>query len=453
MPITTQLYGIGCGHEGRLGSKGEENLSQPTLVRFFADNQKLVLRDVWAGGSHTMALTNEGLYAFGYNEDGALGVGQFGPVPKPAHIPNFAAEDIRAVALGGYHSLVLQQNGELYAFGANKAGQLGLGGEDNHKHPAKVPMLPDAFDVACGAQHSVAWTNEGIYTWGLGDCGQLGYTGDSWEVMIAKQNRIKKGVIEQARLRELAGGEVAVAAAPGEEAAAPLEPYNPAMHPARRKSSASTKEFFPPFSQRTPQKVPFDFPPVLGIHAGYNATAVRTVDGVYAFGARPGVFREDVTFTVPALVAPPPGHVIKEILLLRELRVALCAPEGDHDAHADHLTVWKQGESGAWVQYIPGAFPADTTIHGSERSVFVVTPSAEEPLVSFGDNFFGQLGHPTDADEEEEEEFAKPGPCLTLQMLRSKRTPPTVRKAAVGWRHALFLVAPPPQPAAVSEEP
>lgn len=68
------------------------------------------------------------LYAFGQNTKGQLGIGNI----KDTHIPTKVGGEVMnksvIMACGGdHHSLVLTSEGRVYSFGANDEGQLGLG--------------------------------------------------------------------------------------------------------------------------------------------------------------------------------------------------------------------------------------------------------------------------------------------------------------------------------------
>ena len=86
----------------------------------------------------------------------------------------------RDVALGVDHSLFLNEAGLVFTCGENTYHQLGhqpppprllapapVGGRGGVKQPAAV-------GVAAGRYHSVFWTEEAVYTWGL-NAGQLGH--------------------------------------------------------------------------------------------------------------------------------------------------------------------------------------------------------------------------------------------------------------------------------------
>ena len=50
--------------------------------------------------------------------------------------------DILSVSCGNEHVVVVGGNGDVYAWGRGAGGRLGLGNEDDHCTPQKVPMEP-----------------------------------------------------------------------------------------------------------------------------------------------------------------------------------------------------------------------------------------------------------------------------------------------------------------------
>ncbi|CAD7695826.1 unnamed protein product [Ostreobium quekettii] len=145
-----------------------------------------------AGGNHSMALTVCGeLLAFGRNHRGQLGLGEVGNRWRPSRVDlsiGAAVRDsVRAVQVscGACHTLALILQGtrlKVLSTGDNYWGQLGHGDVDNRLRFVPITAILHAKPVAvqCGAQHSCAVTERGVlYTWGRGDCGQLG-GGDEW---------------------------------------------------------------------------------------------------------------------------------------------------------------------------------------------------------------------------------------------------------------------------------
>ncbi len=82
------------------------------------------------------------------------------------------------LAAGGYHSLFLDTHGVLWAWGCNKAGQLGDGTTIERDVPFKAkapPDMPPVVALAAGEDFTLALTSNGtIWACGLNDQGQLG---------------------------------------------------------------------------------------------------------------------------------------------------------------------------------------------------------------------------------------------------------------------------------------
>lgn len=82
---------------------------------------------------------------------------------------------VRQVAAGSDHTLALTDDKVLWAWGANSRGQLGVGHTSSCFDPQPVPILSgkNVTQIACGPQHSVAVTAQGIvFSWGAWEaCG------------------------------------------------------------------------------------------------------------------------------------------------------------------------------------------------------------------------------------------------------------------------------------------
>lgn len=124
---------------------------------------------------HSLALDQDGkVYAWGENVEGQLGINiKTTKKPPPQQIPNLY--NIKMVAVGIAHSLALNHKGELFTWGSNYFGQLGLGDTVNRDIPTQVPNLQNIKYITAGGNHSFAMDCNGrVFTWGLNDYGQLG---------------------------------------------------------------------------------------------------------------------------------------------------------------------------------------------------------------------------------------------------------------------------------------
>jgi alpha-tubulin suppressor-like RCC1 family protein len=135
------------------------------------------IKSIAAGNSYTLALTESGeVYAWGLNDSGRLGLGDTENRLTPTKVPGLTK--VKAIAAGGGHALALTESGEVYAWGLNY-GELGLGDTEDRLTPTKVPGLSAVKAIAAGLSHSLALTESGeVYAWGVNNYGQLGL-GDS----------------------------------------------------------------------------------------------------------------------------------------------------------------------------------------------------------------------------------------------------------------------------------
>lgn len=85
----------------------------------------------------------------------------------PARVPIPNDCPVIQVSCGLHHTVVLLQNGEVYSFGSNIYGQLGVGNLTSHAGPVKVKIPTAAVQVAAGSNHTVIlMVNGEVYTFG-----------------------------------------------------------------------------------------------------------------------------------------------------------------------------------------------------------------------------------------------------------------------------------------------
>lgn len=75
-----------------------------------------VIIQIASGVEHSIALTNDGeLYAWGSNREGQLGLGSHTITEiKPKKISTLAAIPIAFIACGGYHTVVISKSGKCH---------------------------------------------------------------------------------------------------------------------------------------------------------------------------------------------------------------------------------------------------------------------------------------------------------------------------------------------------
>uniref|UniRef100_A0A182M4V1 HECT domain-containing protein n=1 Tax=Anopheles culicifacies TaxID=139723 RepID=A0A182M4V1_9DIPT len=184
-----QVFSWGSNAVGQLGHD-TENGRQPTPRMIKAIGAKHVVQ-IASGQYHCLALTNNGeLYAWGSNSYGQLGIGTTNEkVPIPTLVQSLAGVPIAFIACGGNHSFAVSKSGAIFGWGKNTFGQLGLNDLNSRCYPTQLRTLRSlgVRYISCGDDFSVFLTNEGgVFTCGAGTFGQLGHGSCSNEILPRK---------------------------------------------------------------------------------------------------------------------------------------------------------------------------------------------------------------------------------------------------------------------------
>jgi alpha-tubulin suppressor-like RCC1 family protein len=190
------VFTWGSGSCGQLGHNDRENQLAPRQVEAGQGDAPERVVFVAAGAEHTVSVTAVGrLYTWGRGWSGQLGQGDTGDRLVPTLVGGFGAPEggrVVMAACGAFHTLVVTQDGALWACGRGYAGQLGLN-DDEIRHVFErvggttgVAAFGGARVVAAAADrvHSAAVTEDGaLWTWGHGGSGRLGY-GDEESCLV-----------------------------------------------------------------------------------------------------------------------------------------------------------------------------------------------------------------------------------------------------------------------------
>nr|XP_046249162.1 RCC1 domain-containing protein 1-like isoform X2 [Scatophagus argus] len=192
--------------------------TKPPFYRTLSSHLKA--RSLALSVEHAMLLTASGaVYTWGMGSHGQLGHGGLTSEEEPRAVEALWGMPMSCVATGGWHSVCISDGGDLYVWGWNESGQLGLPSrglrkavqqqqhspqtgaacqgtstspgeepQEGEKHeevfisiqafPALLDITPacEVRTVSCGSRHTAAVTTTGdLYTWGWGDYGQLGH--------------------------------------------------------------------------------------------------------------------------------------------------------------------------------------------------------------------------------------------------------------------------------------
>jgi alpha-tubulin suppressor-like RCC1 family protein len=115
--INNNTYSFGLNSFGQLGLNHYDNIYSPTQILNFK------IKKVFTGETFSIILTNnDQLFSFGSNSFGELGLGYSSTknITIPTEINhNFTKYKIKQISCGSYHTLILDQNGDVYSFGKN----------------------------------------------------------------------------------------------------------------------------------------------------------------------------------------------------------------------------------------------------------------------------------------------------------------------------------------------
>eukprot|EP00026_Physarum_polycephalum_P000610 Phypoly_transcript_00611.p1 GENE.Phypoly_transcript_00611~~Phypoly_transcript_00611.p1 ORF type:complete len:1420 (+),score=266.83 Phypoly_transcript_00611:78-4337(+) len=195
MAQNTSVYAWGSGQGGRVGVGDQGNHTSPVLLSYLND---ISISLISAGAAHSVAVSATGeLYTWGDGTFGKLGHGNEAAQTFPKLVTALKGITITSISAGGKHTAAASEKGELYMWGSDDAGQIGLGYQKtNQTTPKALPSMRGIIVVqlSCGAQRSAALTDKGeVYTWGRGDHGRLGH-GDAASLPYPKLVAALRGI-------------------------------------------------------------------------------------------------------------------------------------------------------------------------------------------------------------------------------------------------------------------
>lgn len=167
------IYTFGCNSESQLGLGRDATDAFYNFPQRITDIEPQDWHALSAGAGQSCALTKTGdLYVWGINDNGELGIGKATELNTPKRLDlNFR---IDMVSCGYYHTAIVSKKGRLYTCGSNEYSQLGHN-LDSRKFQEVAKIDEPVDHVSCGGGHTAVTTSSGkVYTFGDGSKGQLG---------------------------------------------------------------------------------------------------------------------------------------------------------------------------------------------------------------------------------------------------------------------------------------
>uniref|UniRef100_A0A7N6A5V6 HECT domain-containing protein n=1 Tax=Anabas testudineus TaxID=64144 RepID=A0A7N6A5V6_ANATE len=194
-----QVFSWGLGSDGQLGLNNfEECIRVPRNIKSLSDVQ---IAQVACGYWHSHALSRGGqVYSWGQNRYGQLGLGTSGQsIATPQIIQSLQGIPFAQISAGGAHSFALTVSGAVFGWGRNKFGQLGLNDTNDRHFPTLLKSLRSqrVIYISCGEDHTAALTKLSVFTFGAGGYGQLGHNSTNHEINPRKVFELMGNVVTQ----------------------------------------------------------------------------------------------------------------------------------------------------------------------------------------------------------------------------------------------------------------
>ncbi|KAM4031948.1 RCC1 and BTB domain-containing protein 1-like [Anomaloglossus baeobatrachus] len=198
-----EVFAFGQNCSNCLGTGDNQSTMTPRRLDILCG--KKITGISYGSGPHVLVCTEDGeLYAWGHNGYNQLGNGNTvqGTVPIQICVE---LKKVMQVACGSHHSMVLTSEGEVFAWGYNNCGQIGSGTTANQPTPRRVCaqlQTKVVIAIAAGPTCSMAITDNGqVYGWGYNGTGQLGVGGTGNQLIPCKVVFVQQVCIVQSKIQ------------------------------------------------------------------------------------------------------------------------------------------------------------------------------------------------------------------------------------------------------------
>lgn len=170
-----KVYSWGNNSYGTLGLGDDDDKWAPTLI---AGLEGKNIKEIICNNGSVFALTNDGkVYSWGYNNYGQLGLGNTSNIYTPTLITSLQTQTVEKIICNSTNAFALTSDGKVYSWGENYNGVLGTGDYNNSYTPKLNTGLQTKTikDITITESNGFAITTSGeIYSWGYNNYGQLG---------------------------------------------------------------------------------------------------------------------------------------------------------------------------------------------------------------------------------------------------------------------------------------
>ena len=172
-----------------------------TLPRVIFKLKNEIIKSISSGWQHNIVLNQNGeMFSFGHNQEYQCGLPNVENnnsdnenINDPTNISKIY-DNLKAIKVccGNEHSLIISKNKNVYGFGNNEDGLLGLLDKTIKTYkPTKINFIANndnitiedyngkIIDISCGTVHNLALTEDGkVFSWGSFQGGQLGLSSE-----------------------------------------------------------------------------------------------------------------------------------------------------------------------------------------------------------------------------------------------------------------------------------
>jgi hypothetical protein len=171
------VWTCGRGSRGQMGDGATtNNYSTPVQIHGPANVGFLTnIVAIAGGGQFSLFIKNDGtVWGVGHNSFGQLGDGT-NTVAQTSPVQQSGLTNVKAIAIGYFHSLFLKTDSTVWACGRNQYGEIGDGTTIQRTTPIQASSLSSIVAISCGEQHSLFQKKGGtVWTAGLNGNGELG---------------------------------------------------------------------------------------------------------------------------------------------------------------------------------------------------------------------------------------------------------------------------------------
>ena len=191
---------ISCGNN-KHNETSHDRYEKLTLPRVIFKLKNEIIDKIFSGWEHNIVLNNKSeIFSFGHNQYYQCGlpiIEKNGSIIENINDPtniSILNNNLKAikVSCGNEHNLIISQDNNVYGFGSNEAGLLGLKDTNIKTYkPIKINFSykinsnkienydGKIIDISCGTMHNLALTDDGkVFSWGSIQGGQLGLPSD-----------------------------------------------------------------------------------------------------------------------------------------------------------------------------------------------------------------------------------------------------------------------------------